>query len=235
MANAGLNDGRTAGGQSPGACGSQDVIRAVQQRIEAAKAVVVLNTPKLRSNRWARYEMDCARELGKRIVVLQPEGAFAQPIPPGLHGAAFHVSSWRSDVLARAVRGARPYAGRVFDLRQPDERRALAAIVASLDAVGSVNVTGASTATLAALAEHLAEWGVGLRWSEWGASGALGPALLGAGAAGLLAAFMGADSKTVGTAAVLGAAIGATVPYARVFRARLVGPPSLQVLTLEAA
>lgn len=235
LTTAGLVDGREAAGQAPEVGPSQDFGRTVKRQIQTISTVVVLNTPKLLHNRWARHELDYARELGKRIVVLQPDGAFGQPIPRALHGGAFHVSSWSSDVLFRAVRGAHPYSGEGFDLRHIDQRGALAAIIANLDGVASVSVRDASASTLTALTDQLAARGVGLRWPDYMRYAPAGTTYLFAGMAGLLAASLGADLRVVGGATVLGAVIGAGIPSAKVVRARLEGPPPFQVLTLEAA
>ena len=214
--------------------GPADVVAAsLDSRIQTASAVVVMNTPGLHRRPTSTYEMQRSVEMGKRIIVLQPHGAFDHPIPQVLDGSIYRVASWRGDVLGRAIRGEYPHDGRVFDIAEVAERRTLVGGVAAVLGVASFLVAGATVGRLKALSDELAARGMRLDWTGAETAQVLGPAVGGAIVAGLLTALITRDAKSAGLAALAGAGAGATYGLVTVYRARLVGTKNLRTITLE--
>lgn len=214
--------------------GPDDVVLAsIDRRIQTASAVVVLNTPGLHRRPTSGYEMHRSVEMGKRIVVLQPHGAFDQSIPQVLDGNIYRVSSWRGDVLGRAIRGEYPYDGRVFDVAEVVDRRELVGGIAALVGIGSFLVIGATLSRRKELADELAAIGIRLDWTGSEVASVAGPALGGALVAGVLTALVTRDAKSAAMAAMAGGAAGAAYGLVGVYRSRLLGTQRLQVLTLE--
>lgn len=215
--------------------GSDDTVQSsIDRRIQTASAVVVLNTPGLHKRPTSSYEMQRSVEMEKRIIVLQPHGAFDQPIPEVLDGHIYRVSSWRSDVLGHAIRGDYGQDTRVFDIAEVADRRVLVAGIAALVGVGSFAVVGATAGLLNRLANELAAVGVRLDWTGGEVEQVVRPIVIGAGIAALATAIITRDAKSAGLAALAGGAAGAAYGLVQVYRARLLGTRDIRVLTLEA-
>jgi hypothetical protein len=212
----------------------KEVAESITTRIGFATAVVVMNTPQLHRRATATFEMETAVRLGKRIVVVQPPGEFQQPVPQMLDGHVYRYATWRSDVVGRAIRGEYPQDGRVFDIAEVADRRALVGILAAGVGVVSFAVLTRVASGFLALKRDLAAEGIELRWENEHTEVVLGYALCGAAIAGLFGALSG-DEKAALFAAGAGAAIGAVVGAHRVYKACLLGSAHLRVLAVEAA
>ena len=211
---------------------TEEVEQQLEHRISVSTAVLVVNTPGLHQRPSAGFEMATAVRMGKRIVVVQPPGAFEQPIPKVLDGHVYRHAAWRSDVVGRAIRGEYPQDGRVFDIAEVADRRSLVGVLAAGVAAVSFLIIVKTAVDLQSLQQELAAHGVELRWEGQTAETVIGHSLLGAAVGGLLGALSG-DGRTALYTALAGAAVGGAVGVHRTYRARLLGLADLRVLTVE--
>lgn len=210
-----------------------EIAASIDNRIQRASAVVVLNTPQLHHREWSSYEMTRAVEMNKRIVVLQPHGEFEQSIPQVLDGNVYRVAPWRSDVLGRAIRGEYPQDGRVFDISEVLERRELVKLAAGTVGFVSLLVAVKTAAEMKRLTEELAKNGMQLAWTNAEIAQVAIPALAVGFATMTLTALFTRDAKSALMAGVAGATAGATYGLLNVHRARVLGTKQLRVLTVE--
>ena len=211
--------------------GPDDVVdEKIAERISTATVVVVLNTPGLHRRPKSSMEMQTAVGKNKRIVVLQPHGAFWRPIPDTLHGHVYRVSSWRGDVLGRAIRGEYPLEDRVFDIAEVADRRDIIALLAAGVGAFSAVVLVRDALGLSALKRESTAVGIELRWSPEDSAKvtkfALGGALLAGGITGLATK----DLRSALFAAIGGGLAGAAVGVSRVYGAHLAGGGIQRVL-----
>jgi hypothetical protein len=212
--------------------GTHEQVRdSIIHRIRVATAVVVLNTPGLHKRLWADLEMSTAVAMGKRIVVVQPPGAFRRPIPAVLDGQVYRFATWRSDVVGRAIRGEYPHDDRVFELAEVADRRMLVGLLSAGVIGASFVVVVRTAAALQAFQRDLAERGVAVRLTDdlgtvlkWAAGSAV--------VAGLIGALTG-DRKTAAWLTAAGFAVGTAVGIRRVYRIRVVGRSEVRVLAVE--
>ncbi|MCK6565118.1 MAG: hypothetical protein L6Q80_10255 [Dehalococcoidia bacterium] len=214
--------------------GSPDeVARQIAHRISVATAVLVVNTPGLHRRPTAGLEMQMAVNMDKRIVVVQPHGAFDQPVPQVLDGHVYRYATWRSDVVGRAIRGEYPQDCRVFDIAEVADRRTLVAALSAGIAVASFVVIIATASAFTALQRDLATQGVDVRWDDHDSSRkVLAHTLIGGAIGGFLGALSG-DGKTALAVAAGGAAIGAALGVHRAYSARFIGAANRKVLFME--
>lgn len=210
----------------------EEVRENITKRISFATAVVVMNSPGLHKRRTASFEMETAIRMGKRIVLVQPPDNFRQPIPAMLDGHVYRYAGWRSDVVGRAVRGEYPHDGRVFDIAEDADRRALVGILTAGVSATSFLISTKVVGAYRTLQRELAEAGVDLRWSKNDTASVFGCVFVGALAVGGLTALVSRDAKTALLAGVAGGAIGATVGIYRVYSAHLLGTSHLRVLVI---
>lgn len=210
----------------------RDVEASIRSRISTATAVVVINTDGLHRREGSSFEMKTAVEMGKRIIVLQPDGNFRQPIPKALDGAVYRFASWRSGVLGRAIRGEYPHDGRVFDIAELVDRKSMIQCLAVGAGVVSLAVLAWTAASYRRLAEELAAAGVQLEWSPKAkvdlAAHVAGGALL----VGGITALLTGDVESTVVGAVGGALVGAAVSSVRTYQAMLHGTSRIRVLAL---
>lgn len=201
-------------------------------RIGFATSVVVINTPGLHRRATARLEMQAAVRMRKRIVVVQPHGSFEQPIPADLNNRIYRVAPWRSDVVGRAIRGEYPQDGRVFDVAELADRRALVGILSAGVVFASFAVIVHDLMQLRRLRQDLSRVGVNLEWDGNIASAAGASAWLG-GAIGACLGLLSGDRQTALLLAGAGALVGAASAAHHVYKARLLGAQQLRILTVE--
>ena len=197
----------------------EEVASSIRSRIASASAVVVLNTPGLHQRPWSTFEMECAVEMGKQIIVLQPHDDSRRPIPSALNDHLYRVVSWRSDVLGRAIRGEYPQDERVFEIAEHADQRVV--VQNASIGVGAVSLVllGGAVAGFKKLSDELAAQGVSLQWTpqatgavvKFGAGGAL--------LAGLLTALLTKNPQAALWAAAAGGLAGAAVGGSRVYLA----------------
>jgi len=212
--------------------GSDTVIKeSINSRISTATAVVVLNTPKLHKRPMSNYEMEVAVAMGKRIVVLQPHKNFWQPIPAILDDHLYRVAPWRSDVLGQAIRGEYPQDGRVFDIAEETERRAVVKTICLAGSIISIALIIKSATAFKKLAKDLEKEGVKLDFTKTGAK-VLKFAAGGALVASTLAAILTRDTEAASSAAIAGGLVGAAFGGYRVYRAALNGTSHLRILSI---
>jgi hypothetical protein len=212
-----------------------EILRNIEHRIRLATAVLIVNTPDLYKRETARYEMETAVRMGKRIVVVQPHGEFATPIPAVINGHVYKYAPWRSDVVGRAIRGEYPGDGRVFDIAEVAARRDIVALLAAGVAAMSCVVIIRDLVMLDRLRDELRAQGVVLQWSGDDTATVVKNALGVGAAAGLIAGLLTGDLKTALWCAAGGLATGAAVGVHRVYRAHLLGEGQHQVLVIEPA
>jgi hypothetical protein len=212
-----------------------EVIASIDSRISTATAVVVLNTPGIHHRPWSSYEMQTAVRMNKRIVVLQPHEGFWRPIPSILDDHLYRVAPWRSDVLGKAIRGDYPQDGRIFDIAEQAERRALTQLLAV--GVGTVSIALLVTTVLELrdLQNDLAGAGIHVEWNDHATGRTALHALTGAALIGGLTALITEDAKAAVIMAVAGGLAGAAFGTHRMYKARLNGMSSLRVLTVVPA
>lgn len=211
-----------------------EVRRNIEQRIQFATAVLVMNTPDLYQRSTAKFEMETAVRMEKRIVVVQPYGEFQLPVPAALDGNVYRYATWRSDVVGRAIRGEYPEDGRVFDIAEVADRRVLVGLLARGIALASFALIVNDVQNIKQLHNELAARGVELRWTRGDTDTVVGHALAGAAIAGLLGALSG-DTKTALLLAAAGAAVGAAVGVHRVYNACLLDHRTFRTLVVEPA
>lgn len=210
-----------------------DIEMSIRARISMATTVVVLNTPGIHKRKYSSFEMKTAAELRKRIVVLQPHGNFWHPIPQALDGQIYRVAPWRSDILGRAVRGEYPQDGRVFDIAEQVERRALVEFLSIGVGITSLVLLSRSVGNLVELYRELAIEGIQLQWTSQSVGEVAKQALVGAVIVGGIAAILTGDGKSTLLAAAAGGAAVAAIGVARSYRAALHGTREVRVLSLE--
>jgi hypothetical protein len=194
----------------------------------------VLNTPGLHRRPYSDYEMRTSVELDKRIVVVQPPGAFGQPVPTVLDGHVYRYASWRSDVVARAVRGEYPYDNRTFDLAEVADRRTVVTVLSAGVAVASLVVIAKAADGIQRLKDELAGAGVQMQWSAPAGPSTAKYAAGGALIAGAIVAAATGDLRSTLLAAGAGGLAGAAVAAHRTYHAHLLGSAELRVLAVEA-
>lgn len=210
-----------------------EVEASIRSRISTASSVLVLNTPGLHRRRVSSLEMKIAASMEKRIVVLQPHGNFWQPIPQELDGHIYRVAPWRSDVVGRAIRGAYPYDGRIFDIAEHVERRQIVQYLSAGVGAISLVVLLREAVSYQELVRDLNDKGIRLNLGTTASGEIAKGALVGALLAGGLAALMTENTESALLAAAAGGAAGAAVQAARTYQAILHGTAELRVLALN--
>lgn len=210
----------------------EEVLSSIESRINFATAVVVVNVQGLHRRPTATFEMETAVRLGKRIVVVQPSGDFRLPVPEELDGHVYRFAPWRSDVVGRAIRGEYPHDGRVFDLAEAADRRALAGTLAVGVSAMSFLLAAATIKKILLFKRELAVQGITLRWNSNDTQLIAKPMVQGALLGALLGALSG-DPKTTLYAACAGAAVGSAVGVHRLYNAQLLGSGHIRVLSIE--
>lgn len=213
----------------------EEVEKSIYGRIQFATAIMVLNTPGLHRRPYSDLEMRIAVALRKRIVVVQPPGAFQQPVPAVLDGQVYRYATWRSDVVGRAIRGEYPEDGRVFDLAEAVDRRHLVGVLAAGVAAVSLVVTISAVDSFQALQRELAAGGIEMQWCGDDTASVLGHAAIGALLAGGVIGLLTRDAKAALIAAGAGGALGAAVGVKRTYNAKLLGTSGTRVLAVEPA
>lgn len=77
----------------------------LKPRIAWAKTMVVLISPETRNSEWVNWEIECAQELGKRIVGVWTHGAAECDVPDALNDFADAVVGWNGERIEGAICG----------------------------------------------------------------------------------------------------------------------------------
>jgi hypothetical protein len=77
----------------------------LKPRIAWASTLVVLISPETRDSDWVGWEIECAQELGRRIVGVWTHGAAECDIPDALDDYADAIVGWQGDRIHGAICG----------------------------------------------------------------------------------------------------------------------------------
>lgn len=201
----------------------QAVRSAISERILRSNRVLVLVTDEIHKSPFIDFEVKVARELGKPIIGIFPNGANEGPIPQFLNGAYYRMVGWRRGALAKALLGEYPPDSRVFDIAELEERRKVLSLIGGTAGIVSFMVAGASALNFARLKQELTQRGIviidgkGPSLFRTVVPTTLGSALVGA-------AVMGAcvgTPKAIAAGALLGGGIGAGIGLNKYYRVQI--------------
>lgn len=202
--------------------GPDEVHAALFEQIRRSNRVLVLVTDGIHRSPYVDFEVAAAKELGKPIIGVYPNGANTAPIPAFLDGAYYRMVGWRGDSLAKALEGEYPPDRRVFELAEIAERRRLLTVVCGATGAISLLVAGATALNFARLRREAAARGI--RLVDEGAPAILQstgmPTLLGALVGCLVfGAFVGTPDA-VRTGALLGGVVGLGIGIRKYYSVR---------------
>ena len=204
--------------------GDEDAVKAaIADRIWRSNRVLVLITDEIHKSPYIEFEVRVAKELGKPIIGVYPNGDNEGPIPRFLDGSYYRMVGWRRGSMAKALLGEYPPDRRVFDIAEVEERRELITTVGLAAGVVSLIVAGATAVRFKRLKHELAAKGIHLVGDD--GSGLLDVAapraLAGVGIGALAMAVLVGTPKAITAGAMIGGGIGAAVGVHKYYSLRI--------------
>ena len=79
--------------------------KILKPRIEWASTLVVLISPETKHSKWVNWEIECAEQLGMRIVGVWDHGAAQCDVPEALEQYADAIVGWNGERVIDAING----------------------------------------------------------------------------------------------------------------------------------